>query len=366
MRLLATLAVLCGLLAAPAAGAPARVPFGFFGVTVEGAMFSPEVDLARQFGVMTRVGAEAVTAEVNWSYLQPREDRPPDFARIDRVVLNAARRGMTVLADVLYSPRWAAVDPHNGASPPRPGAYAGFLRGLILRYGPSGSLWADHPELAPVPVRDWQVWNEPPSPGFWSQQPFQKRYVAVLRAARYAIKVTDPGARVVLAGLTFRSWQDLAKIYAAGGKGLFDAVSLHPYTLDPKNVETIVGRNRRVMRSHGDGALPILITELSWPSAKGKTRDHLGYEVSEAGQAHKLAKVLPMLAAARRRLGIERVFWYSWLSRDTGRHTFDYSGLRMLRPGGKLRDKPALGAYRRGVLALEGCPRKGTTTARCG
>lgn len=365
MRPMAILAVLAGLLVAPSAGAASRVPFGFFGLSVDGPLLRADVDQAREFGRMTKAGAESVIAEVNWSFLQPHADQPPDFARTDRIALNAARRGMRIMANVLYAPRWAAVDPTDPASPPEPGPYAGFLRALIQRYGPDGAFWAAHPALRPQPIRDWQVWNEPPSEGFWSLQPFQKRYVALLRAARYAIEVTDPGGRVVLAGLTWRSWEDLGKIYRAGGKGLFDAVSLHPYTAKPENVKYIVKRNRRVMARNGDGRMPVLITELSWPSGKGKSRDDYGYEVTPSQQAARIRQVLPMLAAARKRLRIERVYWHSWLSIDTGRHTFDYSGLRTIR-GTKIRDKPALAAYREGVLALEGCQRKGKTVARCG
>lgn len=365
MRLIAAMAALACLALAPSAGAAQRVPFGFFGMSVDGAMFRPGVNQSREFATITRVGAESIITEVNWNFLQPHEDQPPDFARTDRVVLNAARRGLRVMADVLYAPAWAAVDPNNGASPPDPGKYAGFLRQLVQRYGPGGAFWAAHPEVRPLPIRDWQVWNEPPSKGFWSLQPFQKRYVDLLKAARFAIKVTDPGARVVLAGLTWRSWEDLGKIYKAGGRGLFDAVSLHTYTQRPVNVKYIVDLVRKVMIKNGDGRLPVLITELSWPSGKGRSTDNYGYEVTPAQQAVKLRQVLPMLAEARKRLHIERVYWFSWLSIDRGRFTFDYSGLRTI-SGTRIRDKPALAAYRKGVLALEGCKRKGATAKRCG
>lgn len=365
MPRLSILAVLAGLvLAAPAAAQP-RVPFGFFGMSVDGAMFRAEVDQSAEFDRIARVGAESIITEVNWNFLQPREDQAPDFSRTDRVVLNAARRGMRVMMDVLYAPAWAAVDPGNGASPPEPVKYAQFLRELVLRYGPKGTFWQAHPGVRPLPVRDWQVWNEPPSRGFWSLQPFQRRYVELLKAARFAIKVTDPRARVVLAGLTWRSWEDIAKIYRAGGGGLFDVVSLHPYTRRPQDVKYIVGLVRRAMARNGDGRMPVLITELSWPSGKGRSKDDYGYEVTERGQARRLAQVLPMLAQARRRLRIERVYWFSWLSIDTGPFTFSYSGLRTIR-GTTIRDKPALAAYRRGVLALEGCRRKGRTAKRCG
>lgn len=365
MRVLTTLALLAGLLVPASAGAAPKVPFGFFGFTVDGPLFRAEVNQSREFGVMTRAGAEAIITEVNWNVLQPQEDVPPDFTRIDRVVGNAARRGMRVMANVLYTPAWAAVDPGNGASPPDPGDYARFLRELILRYGPEGTFWAERPRLRPQPIRDWQIWNEPPSKGFWSLQPFEERYVELLRAARFAIDITDPGARLVLAGLTWRSWEDLASIYEAGGGGLFDVVSLHPYTVKPANVKYIVKLVRRVMAKNGDGKMPVLITELSWPSAKGRSKDDYGYEVTRRGQARNLAAVLPMLAKARKRLRIERVYWHSWLSEDRGPSTFAYSGLRRIR-GTRITNKPALAAYRRGVLRLEGCRRKGKTARRCG
>lgn len=365
MRRTAALAALLCLLAASAAEAAPRVPMGFFGMSVDGAMFRTDIDQRREFGVMTRVGVESIITEVNWNFLQPQEGVPPDFTRTDRVVGNAARRGMRVMANVLYSPRWAAVDPGNGASPPEPAKYATFLRTLIQRYGPQGSFWTENPTLTRRPIRDWQVWNEPPSKGFWSKQPFARDYVELLKAARFAIKVTDPRARVVLAGLTWRSWEDIGKIYRAGGQGLFDAVSLHPYTTRPIDVTAIVKAVRNEMSRNGDGRLPVLITELSWPSAKGRSRDDYGYEVTPRQQAQRITEVLPILVAARKRLHIERVYWFSWLSTDRGRFTFDYSGLRTI-TGTTIRDKPALAAYRRGVLAHEGCRRKGATVKRCG
>lgn len=364
MRVLALAAVVIGLLAAPSAS-PAAVPMGFFGFSVEGALFRPEVNMSAQFSRMTKVGAEAVMTEVNWNFMQPEEDRPPDFTRIDRVMLNASRRGITVLANVLYAPRWAAVNPRNGATPPKPAPYAAFLRELVLRYGPSGSFWAEHPEITPVPIRDWQVWNEPNLTGFWSEQPYQKDYIELLKASNYGIKLTDPGARVVLAGLVGRSWDELRKIYRAGGKGLFDVVSLHPFTSRPVDVLKIIRLNRDVMAANGNAKLPVIISEMSWPSGKGKTKTRYTYEVTPKEQAARIRQMLPMLAKARRSLRIERVLWHSWLTKDSGPYAFDYAGLRRLR-GAKISDKPGLAAYRTTVLALEGCKRKGTTVARCG
>jgi hypothetical protein len=363
----AALAVIVGTLAAASAPASAAtVPHGFLGVTVDGPMFDPATDVPGEVGRMVTAGAESITMEVNWAALQPLADGPPDFARNDRVVLEAARRRLGVLGIALYAPEWARREPPSVASPPRPAAYAAFLRALVGRYGPAGTLWREHPEVPKRPVRDWQVWNEPSHEGFWSLQPSTRDYVALLRVARTALRGADPGARVVLAGLVYKSWLQLRSLYAAGARGQFDVLSLHPYTRRLGDVVTILRRNRRELDAHGDRRVPMLVTELSWPSSVGKASGRFGYETTEAGQATHVREALPKLAAERRRLRLERVYWFSWLSAEADpEYPFDYAGLRGMTTAGP-RDKPALGSFRKAALALEGCRRKGATTARCG
>jgi hypothetical protein len=90
----------------------------------------------------------------------------------------------------------------------------------------------------------WQVWNEPNQAVYgWSDQPFAPGYVALLRAARAAIKGVDPHAQIVLAGLVGpSSGHDLNTIYAAHGRGLFDMADLHPFAIKPEGVLRIVPR----------------------------------------------------------------------------------------------------------------------------
>lgn len=326
-------------------------------------MLRPETDVPGEFGRMTQAGVESVVMELNWSVAQPAEGVAPDFARSDAIVLAAAARGMRVLPIVVFAPEWARVSRDQIASPPQPEHYAEFLRSAIARYGPAGSLWTEHPDVARVPIRSWQVWNEPSHEGFWTQQPFAPGYVALLRAARAAIKGADPGARVVLAGLVYDSWTQLQSLYKAGARGLFDVLSLHPYTRKLGNVILVLRRNRRVLDRHGGKRIPIVATEISWPSAKGKTQSTYGYEVTEREQAREASRALPRLASERRRLRLEAVYWFSWLSDDRDPvYPFDYAGLRTTADGG--RDKPALAAYRAAALRLEGCRAKGATVSR--
>jgi hypothetical protein len=223
---------------------------------------------------------------------------------------------------------------------------------LVQRYGPNGAFWAQHPELPVRPIREWQIWNEPNQPVFnWSDQPFAADYVALLRAARSAVLAADPGAKIVLSGLVGTSWSALAKVYQAGGKGLFDDVAIHPFTLEPKNVLKILDKVRATMKRYHDSSTPMFITELTWPAAKGfaLTRTY-GYETNATQQAKKLGQIIPLLVANRRALRLERVYWYTWISAapDPRNDPFSYSGLRQLDNNGTtVQSRPSLAMYAR-------------------
>ena len=179
-----------------------------------------------------------------------------------------------------------------------------------------------------MPIRAWQIWNEPNLTRYWTSQPFAKPYVKLLRASRRALRAADPGSRTILAGLPNESWIALRKIYKAGGRGAFDAVALHPYTGRPRNVIKLIEFARREMRRFHDGRKPVWLTELSWPASQGKTGGAPGFVTTERGQASRLKLALSLLAKARKRLKIQRVVWYTWLSREGSRNSFDWSGLR--------------------------------------
>jgi hypothetical protein len=375
--------LLCSLLllliaATPAAAAERRVPQGWLGVMADGPLHAAD---GAEWDRMVSSGVESVRTSVFWDQLQPygsAADVPPadaarfrdaggvptDFTALDAVVGSAAQRGLAVLPVVQSTPAWAARKPGDHTSRPRdPHTYGRFLAALAGRYGPRGSFWAERPELPRVPIRAWQVWNEPNLTRYWSKQPFARSYVRLLRAAYRAVHRADRGATVVLAGLPNVSWRALRAIYRAGGRGHFDAVALHPYTRKPSDVLRLVRFARRVMRAHHDGRLPIWVTELSWPAAKGKVPRPAGFEVSERGQAAKLGRALRLLAAARKRQRIERVFWYTWLSSESGPSAFDWSGLRRLRDGAAVA-APALATFRRWARRLQGCA-KATDARRC-
>jgi hypothetical protein len=373
--------VLAAAVACPAAAAaPRRVPAGWLGVTVNGPALSVGVDLGGEGDAMARAGAESIRAAVTWDQAQPfasfaavppgERPRfrslagvPTDVRDLDRLVGVAAARRLRVLVVVTGgTPAWAGPSP---SAPPRHlGDYARLVRGLVQRYGPTGAFWNEHPELPRAPVRQWQLWNEVELPQSWSRQPFAPSYVALLRAGRAGARQVDPRAQIVAAGLTNFSWQDLDAIYRAGGRGAFDAAAIHPYTFDARNVPRIVGLARAVMRRHGDGGKPLLVTELSWFSSRAQLGPRQLLSVTEADQAANLRRAVTALARDRVREGIAGVYWYTWLSPPLGSSSvFDYAGLRRLEGDAPV-DKPALAAYRDVARRLEGCAKTAVAT-RC-
>lgn len=363
------------LVAAPAASATER---SFFGVVAELDLLHDRslgpagATLEGEVREMARAGIGSARVSFYWARIQPYrtwedvpeagraqfadvDGRPYFFAETDRLMRAAAARRIRVMPVLLWAPIWAQRTAGEFASPPKdPAHYAAFAAVLAERYGPGGDFWSEHPGLPQLPIGDWQLWNEPTMPGFWLDQPFEKHYVALLRAARPALRKVDPRARVVLAGLVYDSPAALRAIYRAGGRAHFDVAAVHPFTRQVSGVGLLIERARRTMGAYGDRRKPLLVTELSWPSAKGRVKFPYGYEMTEKGQAQRAAAALPYLVRRRRELGIERVYWYTWLTREVDRsYPFDYAGLRRLEDD-RVVAKPALAAFRRTALRLQG------------
>jgi hypothetical protein len=367
---------------------PAKVPQGFVGVDADGALLTGTdgVNLDQQLNLMVASGVQSIRVAFSWAAAQPYASSaavpaadspkftevggvPTDFAATDAIVAAAAARRLSILPTVLYAPSWAAhrnTSPNGGIAQPRSdGAYAAYLTALIGRYGPRGSFWAQNPSVPRMPIREWQIWNEPDVTAYWNA-PFAPTYVGLLRAAHAAIKRADPGAKVVLGALTGYAWSGLRQIYRVRGAGrLFDIVSVDAYTKQPANIIRFLQFMRRVMNQHGDRTKPLLATELSWPSSVGQGQVNYDFDTTAAGQARNLAQLLPLLGRNRAALRLAGFDWYTWLGYESrGASDFSFSGLLKLKDG-VVTAKPALAAFRRGALALEGCRSKGPVATSC-
>lgn len=365
-----------------------HVPRGFFGTVLDPMMTNPayvsDRALDAQTALMARSGVESLRVTFDWGAIEPAPGKF-DFLATDRIVLDAARHGLHLLANLIYTPAWASTHPSGSYpfryAPRRPQYFATFASALVHRYGPRGSFWKLHPGLRSGAVREWQIWNEQGFDVFWDSLPWPPRYTRLLRAGYLAIHHVDRGAQVVAGSLVatgpYTQWAQMSALYRAGAKRYFDVVSVHPFTDGSIPVSqsvdravTIVRYVRNVMRRHGDGRKPIILTELTWPGAVGfvKPSRLLGLETTPRGEMLRLTAAYNYLATHIRQTGVTQAYWFDWASTfdrndpqsDVG---YRFAGLTRF-DNGAFFPQPVLRTYARVATHYEGCAKLGNGRCR--
>jgi len=345
---------LAGLLAPGIATAgPPPPPFAeYYGI-------SPAMKLTTsEIAIVGRSKAGTLRYPFYWPSIEPDPPVEPDpgplplptpppseskqWEATDNLVGDAARRGLRVMPFVYGAPDWVAADPMR---PPiddaaARAAWQDLLTDLVNRYGPRGRFWAENDEIPKQPITDWQIANEPNSQMFWSPAPSPPEYADLLQLSSAAIRSADPGAAVVLAGMFgtpatgISAWDFLEALYQVPGSAdSFDAYALHPYSPHLKGTKAQIELARDVLRRNGDRKLPLLISEIGWP-----TDGPAGYNFVKTPDEQKqlLAKAFRLFLKERRRWNIERVIWYTWRDNEVQPNcsVCSYSGLftRQLEP----------------------------------
>jgi len=319
MLLLALSASVLALLSCAPSSTHAKVPRSFWGVSLTDSKQLNGTDFDRM--------KSGRVAEVHWTLfwpsIEPIQTTPDNFdwSESDALVGNLASRGIRLMPDVYGSPSFAA---KTQQTPPLGSANArsqwkDFLRELIDRYGPGGTYWAtmyhvQHPGGSPVPIKAWQVWNEPNLPHYFHTKHRVKKYATLLRISHQAVKSADPKAKVVLAGMPgytpVRGPNFLDQLYKQNVKRYFDAAAVHPYAPSVRFQARTLKRMRQVMNKHGDRRTPLWITELSWGSGPP---DKYGVNKGLKGQKRALTKSYKMVLKHRRRWNLGRLFWFQWI-----------------------------------------------------
>ncbi len=350
---------------APAEAAKRKVPRGFYAVMWDrAATLAPEVEQEAQWALMARSGVESVRTVFNWAQAQPQAG-VTDFSQTDRLVGLAARHNIQLLPVVRTTPAWAALNPYAvGSAPRNVSDYAVFLTALIGRYGPSGSYWTEHPEVPRLPVRTWQIWNEPHLNVWWntdgrSKNAWAREYAALLRSAKAAVDAADPGATVVLAALADFAWRHLNRLNRFKVGRDYDVAAINLFTSRPKLVMRGVRFFRRAMRRGGAARKQVWLTEATWPAGKGRvSRPQASWQrnwyTTDAGMAARVRGIYKLAIKNRRRLRLGRVVWYTWSSAYEANDLFDYAGLIRF-AGGTYEERPALRAFAASARRYQGC-----------
>jgi Bacterial Ig domain/Cellulase (glycosyl hydrolase family 5) len=187
----------------------------------------------------------------------------------------------------------------------------------------------------PGVVGAWEIWNEQDEAKFWGKSGGDPAiYADLLRQTYPKVKAADPGAQVVMGGLTGNDYAFLDQVYAAGGGGSFDVVSAHTdtacnvdgpdfYYRDTQNGGRIgqytflgVKEMRASMNAHGDNGKPIWLTEMGWSSSNavcdtGKWAGQKKGGVTEQQQAQFLSQAYHCLAA-HADANVAMAFWFSF------------------------------------------------------
>ncbi|HLM09708.1 MAG TPA: hypothetical protein VK307_08355 [Thermoleophilaceae bacterium] len=283
-----------------------------------------------------------------WSDVEPQRGRH-DWG-YDGLLLKLARHGVEATLTLTECPDWAC----NYAGPPRTAAaraaWVDFVRAVVRRYGPSGSLWRQHPEVRARPVVYWQVLNEVNGPDQWGAPPSAAGYAAFLKLTASAIRGADPQAKVVLAGLPEKmaAWlrDYLPALYVQPGFARdFDVMAVGGYARQPRDLRRILRVTRRTMGRNGDAAKRVWITEISWATG-GPSHP---FVTSERGQAKRLRRAYDLLLACHRRWNLGRVYWFSHRDKRPPPGVPDYWGFHNGLMGTDGRWKPAMSTFLRYV-----------------
>ncbi len=254
-------------------------------------------------GDLRALGTHWVRVFASWPDLEPQPGAlSTNWLYYYSQFFRSLPKGTKVIVDVVDTPQWetGSSDPHT--PPANPQDYAAFVGALAHQ-------WAGQ-------VAAYELWNEEDNASWWVGAPNPAAYAALLKATYPFVKGADPNATVVLGGLTGNDYQFLEGVYAAGGKGSFDAVGVHTDTacnVAPPGSFLRLADGRimpdsflayrevhAVMLANGDPK-PIWMTELSWRTT-GATCDEGAWAgqkpegVSDAQQAEYLQQAYHCLA----------------------------------------------------------------------
>jgi len=219
--------------------------------------------------IIAESGSKWVRMTLNWSDAEPKqgEYNPWWLAQYDNAVNLAQEAGQKIIFVVGSSPSWASGSSNTETPPANPADYATFIHAMAARYAGR--------------VSAWEVWNEENTTRFWSTGPSAVQYTALLKAAYPAVKSADPNALVLFGGTSGNDYNFISEAYAAGAKGSFDVMAVHPYSchapgtiVRESNGNIVAGAFlgyrtvHSVMVANGDEK-PIWFTEIGWSSSTG-------------------------------------------------------------------------------------------------
>lgn len=303
--------------ASPSQPSPQATPGTQFGANV-GRLFNERMyslsQIAAQLSALHGTGATLARGDALWEATEPTAPRGGvhhyNWWFDDSIAGALAAQGIRWLPIIDYSAPWAqSVPGRDHSAPSSPGDYAAYAAAVAERYGPGGTFWRAHGELRPQPVEAYEIWNEPDNPMFWSPRPDAATYAGLYLRAHAAVHEVQPGARVLVGGLTHPGSFLPALLAAAPGlRGELDAVALHPYGGTPEAVLGEVRSARHTLDSLVPRSVPLYLTEFGWTTRPPGALDYLPARLRPT----YIERTLAGLAHAD--CGLSAVLVYAWVT----------------------------------------------------
>jgi len=263
--------------------------------------------LPRDLTMVQEMGFGWVKQVFAWRDIEGNAKGEFNWYRPDRIVQQANEAGLNLLVRIDHQPLWsvqALTDkPITQNQPPANYQdFGDFCFALADRY--KGQIQA------------YQVWNEPNLTREWGEQiPNPAEYTELLRVCYEGIKLADPNAIVVSAGLAptggpmpqaMPDDEFLRGMYESGAADYFDALGLNapgykaPPELPPEeglnetwgghrwNVFRHVEDMREIMVANGDADKQVVILETGWILEQDLHPSYTWHGVTEQQQADYL------------------------------------------------------------------------------
>jgi len=249
----------------------------------------------QDFERMREAGIYWVRVDFTWDVVEPSPGQYR-WAILDRVVSDAERNGINLLAILGYTPKWATAGSDRYSPPRDTQEWKTFVATIVGRYRGR--------------IRHWSLWNEPNSDTFFhgTVEHFIRE---VFIPGANAAKTANPDCRIVgpdLAHLSGSDWDKwLDRICAEAGPHI-DVVSHHVYKEKPKDVlRELDGRKKffegptvkEILKKHRMLSKPFWLTETGW-------------RTTEVGEDRQAGNLISLLKNTSKKAWIYKVFIFEW------------------------------------------------------
>jgi len=326
-RLWAFPALLLALLAIATTGPGAKAADGpdpFFGTISQKSLDQRDFDKMR----WGRIGSFRIP--VPWESIQRKKGAAFNWKGVDELMIETAKRDIDMLPTFYSTPDWLSEDWRRMPifNEEAIEGWRALLISAAVRYGTDGTFWTQHPEIPWRPIRQWQIWNEANIRNF-AHPVSARNYAKLLRISANTLRMADPEARIMTAGLYAKPPEGtgtesslfMKRLYRIRSfRSSFDIAAIHPYATSTRESVKRTYPVRRVMNRHQNGRKRLAITELGWGS------DSLtGFGVgSKENQGIQLGSAYRAFLKNRAKLKLIGIYWFSWSDLPEGSKTCSF------------------------------------------